>query len=117
MSLLKRRLCHEYHEGVLSRPGATNVITTASGEIDLQLSIRRTLYGFGLGQGMMGLNECYRFYKKDRFRFYTQYSNIPSFHYSMLYCNVERRLNHNINRLDNFRNVSLIEELENDCTT
>ena len=33
---------------------------------------------------MMGLNEFYRFYKKDLFRFYTQYSIIPSFHYSML---------------------------------
>ena len=42
--------------------------------------------------GMMGLNEFYRFYKKDLFRLYTQYSIIPSFHYSMLHCNVERKL-------------------------
>ncbi len=41
---------------------------------------------------MMGLNEFYRFYKKDLFRFYTQYSIIPSFHYSMLHRNVERQL-------------------------
>ena len=41
---------------------------------------------------MMGLNEFYRFYKKDRFRFYTQYSIIPSFHYSMSHFNVERQL-------------------------
>jgi len=41
---------------------------------------------------MMGLNEFYQFYKKDLFRFYTQYSIIPSFHYSMLHCNVERQL-------------------------
>ncbi len=32
----------------------------------------------------MGLNEFYRFYEKDLFRFYTQYSNIPPFHYSMI---------------------------------
>ena len=37
--------------------------------------------------------------KKDRFRFYTQYSIIPSFQYSMWHCNVKRQLNHNINRL------------------
>ena len=42
--------------------------------------------------GMMGLNEFYRFYKKYLFRFYPQYSIIPSFHYSMLHCNVERQL-------------------------
>ena len=41
---------------------------------------------------MMGLNEFYRFYEKDLFRFYTQYSIIPSFHYSMLHCNIERQL-------------------------
>jgi len=39
--------------------------------------------------GMMGLNEFYRFYKKDIFRFYTQYSIIPAFHYSMSHCIVE----------------------------
>jgi hypothetical protein len=48
--------------------------------------------------GMMGLNEFYRFYKKDLFRFYTQYSDIPSFHYSMLHCNVERQLKTKISR-------------------
>jgi hypothetical protein len=42
--------------------------------------------------GMMGLNEFYRFYKKDFFRFYTQYSIIPSFHYSMSHCNGEQQL-------------------------
>ena len=38
---------------------------------------------------MMGLNEFYRFYKKDIFRFYTQYSIIPSFQYSISYFHVE----------------------------
>jgi hypothetical protein len=42
---------------MMARPGATNVKTAASGEIDDQLFIRRTLYGFGLGQGMMGLKK------------------------------------------------------------
>ena len=41
---------------------------------------------------MMGLNEFYRLYKKDLFRFYTQYSIIPSFHYSLLHCDIERQL-------------------------
>jgi len=41
---------------------------------------------------MVGLNEFYRFCKKDSFRFCSQYSIIPSFHYSMLHCNVERLL-------------------------
>ncbi len=50
---------------MMARPGATTVKTAASGEIDDQLFIRRTLYGFGLGQGMMGLNEFYRFYGQD----------------------------------------------------
>ena len=39
----------------MARPGATNVKTAASGEIDDQLFIGRTLYGFGLGQGIMDL--------------------------------------------------------------
>ncbi len=50
--------------------------------------------------GMMGLNEFYRFYIKDLFHFYTQYSIIPLFHYSMFYCDVERhKRKNNINRL------------------
>jgi hypothetical protein len=40
---------------MMARPGATNVKTAASGEIDDQLFIGRTLYGFGLGQGIMDL--------------------------------------------------------------
>ena len=44
-----------WNSGMMARPGATNVKTAASGEIDDQLFIRRTLYGFGLGQGIMGL--------------------------------------------------------------
>jgi hypothetical protein len=39
---------------MMARPGATTAKTAASGEIDDQLFIRRTLYGFGLGQGILG---------------------------------------------------------------
>ena len=39
----------------MARPGATNVKTAASGETDDQLFIRWTLYGFGLGQGILGI--------------------------------------------------------------
>jgi hypothetical protein len=39
---------------MMARPGATTVKTAASGEIDDQLFIRRTIYGFGLGQGILG---------------------------------------------------------------
>jgi len=35
---------------------------------------------------MMGLNEFYRFYKKDLFYFYTQYSIIPLFHVDLQCC-------------------------------
>ena len=71
MSLLKRRLCPELnrwshpecHEEVLARPGATNVITSASGEIDLQLSIRRVTLWIQSGPGndetrRSGIMEC-----------------------------------------------------------
>ncbi len=39
---------------MMARPGATTVKTAADGEIDDKLFIRRTLYGFGLGQGILG---------------------------------------------------------------
>jgi hypothetical protein len=39
---------------MMARPGATTVKTAAFDEIDDQLFIRQTLYGFGLGQGILG---------------------------------------------------------------
>ncbi len=44
-----------WNSGILARPGATNVKNADSGETDDQLFIRRTLYGFGLGQGRLGM--------------------------------------------------------------